>query len=43
VVRRGKKLDVELERGIMASGFLLLTSLGIFMIARDAINLTSKL
>ena len=40
-VRGGKKLDVELEKGIMASGFLLLTSLGLFLIVRDAITLLS--
>lgn len=36
---RGKKLNIELERGIMASGFLLLTSIGMALIVKDAINL----
>jgi hypothetical protein len=34
---------VEVEKGIMASGFLLLTSLGLLLIAKDAITLGSKL
>jgi len=38
---RGKKVDPEFERGIMASGFLLLTSVGIFLIIKDALNLSS--
>lgn len=34
-------ISVQLEKGIMASGFLLLTSLGMFLIVRDAISLLS--
>ena len=40
---RGKKLDKVVEQTFMASGFLLLTGLGIFLIARDALNLGSGL
>jgi len=40
-IRGGKKLDVEVERGIMASGFLLLSSLGLFLIVRDSLHLLS--
>ena len=39
VFRGGKRMDIAVERGIMTSGFLLLTSLGLFLIVRDAINL----
>jgi len=38
-VRGGKKLDEDVEKAIMASGFLLLTGSGLFLIARDAIKL----
>jgi membrane-associated protease RseP (regulator of RpoE activity) len=36
---RGKKLDENVEKAIMASGFLLLTGAGLFLIARDAVKL----
>jgi membrane-associated protease RseP (regulator of RpoE activity) len=39
VVRGGKKLDENIEKAIMASGFLLLTGTGLFLIARDAVKL----
>jgi len=39
VIRGGKKVDQEFERAVMASGFLLLTSIGMYLIVRDAINL----
>ena len=41
VFRGGKRMDIAVEKGIMASGFLLLTSLGIFLIVRDAIHLAN--
>lgn len=41
-LRGGKKLDVGLEKGIMASGFLLLTSLGMFLIVKDALGLITS-
>eukprot|EP00890_Picochlorum_soloecismus_P002105 jgi/Picsp_1/2896/NSC_01121-R1_protein len=40
---RGKKVDPDFEKGIMASGFLLLTSVGIFLIIKDALNLSSNI
>ena len=40
---RGKKLDAIAERTFMASGFLLLTGLGLFLVARDAYNLGQTL
>lgn len=43
IVRGGKKLNPDVEKGIMASGFLLLTSMGLFLIIRDAIKLTSRM
>lgn len=42
-VIRGKKIEQDVEKGIMASGFLLLTSLGFFLIVRDALNLSQSL
>lgn len=39
-VRGGKRLPQQLERGIMSSGFLLLTATGLFLIVRDTLNLT---
>ncbi len=36
---RGKKLPQGLEQGIMASGFLVITAAGLFLVARDALNL----
>lgn len=35
----GKKVDRDAERAIMTSGFLLLTSLGMYLIFRDALRL----
>jgi membrane-associated protease RseP (regulator of RpoE activity) len=39
-VRGGKKIDADLERGVVAGGFLLLAGLGIAVIFRDVLNLT---
>ena len=36
---RRKKIDKEVEAGIMGAGLLLLTGVGIFMVFRDAIHL----
>ena len=36
---RGKKLPEKLEQGVMASGFLLLTALGIGLVVRDTLKL----
>ena len=41
-IRGGKKVDEGLEKGIMASGFLLLTSVGLFLIVRDVVNIGSR-
>ncbi|KAG7671432.1 hypothetical protein Ndes2437A_g04092 [Nannochloris sp. 'desiccata'] len=38
-IRGGKKLDENVEKAIMASGFLLLTGVGLFLVARDAVSL----
>lgn len=38
-VRGGKKLPQEVEKGFMASGFLLLTAMGMGLVVRDTINL----
>ena len=38
-VRGGKKLPSEVEQGIMSSGFMLVTVLGLFLIVRDTLNL----
>ncbi|CAI6009558.1 unnamed protein product [Closterium sp. NIES-65] len=38
-VRGGKKIPVDVERGIMSSGFLALLGAGIFLIVKDTINL----
>ena len=38
-IRGGKKLDEDVEKAIMASGFLLLSGAGLFLIARDAVKL----
>ena len=38
-VRGGRKLPAAVEGGIMASGFLLLTALGLGLVVRDTINL----
>ena len=40
---RGKKLDAIVERTFMASGVLLLTGLGMFLVIRDALNLGQSL
>lgn len=40
VVRGGKKIDVNIEKAVMASGFLLLSSVGLFLIVRDALQLS---
>lgn len=37
---RGKKLPTGLEQGIMASGFLLITAVGLLLVLRDTLNLT---
>ncbi len=37
---RGKKLEQKLEQGIMASGFLLITAVGLLLVLRDTLNLT---
>lgn len=39
-LRGGKKLDEDVEKGIMASGMLLLMTTGMFLIARDVVTLT---
>ena len=36
---RGEKVDQDFERAVMAGGFLLLTSLGMYLIIKDALNL----
>ena len=36
---RGKKLPQGVEQGIMASGFLLITAVGLLLVFRDALNL----
>lgn len=38
-LRGGKKLPPGLEQGVMNSGLLLLTMLGIGLVVRDTINL----
>lgn len=43
LVRGGKKIDPDVEKGVMASGFLLLTSIGLFLIVKDALTLSSGL
>lgn len=40
---RGKKLDKIVEQTFMASGFLLLTGLGVFLVIRDALSLGQSL
>jgi membrane-associated protease RseP (regulator of RpoE activity) len=40
-MRGGKKLPQEFEKGFMASGFLLLTAMGMGLIVRDTFNLIS--
>ena len=42
-LRGGQKLDRGLERGFMASGFLLLTAMGMALVVRDTINLIPHL
>lgn len=37
---RGKKLPAGVEQGIMASGFLLITAVGLLLVLRDTLNLT---
>jgi membrane-associated protease RseP (regulator of RpoE activity) len=37
---RGKKLPTGIEQGIMASGFLLITGVGLLLVLRDTLNLT---
>lgn len=37
--RGGKKLPSEIEQGIMSSGIMLVTVLGLFLIVRDTLNL----
>lgn len=39
-VRGGKKVAAEVEKGIMASGLLLLMTVGIVLVVRDTLNLT---
>lgn len=38
-LRGGQKLPEKLEQSVMASGFLLLTALGIGLVVRDTIKL----
>ncbi|GLI59615.1 hypothetical protein VaNZ11_001547 [Volvox africanus] len=38
-VRGGRKLPAVVEQGVMASGFLLLTALGVGLVIRDTLNL----
>eukprot|EP00887_Chlorella_sp_A99_P000182 scaffold13.g182.t1 len=38
---RGKKIDASVERGIMASGFLLLFTAGMVLIVKDALSLSA--
>lgn len=40
---RGRKLDKMVEQTFMASGFLLLTGLGLFLVVRDALTLGQSL
>jgi len=40
---RGKKLEKVVEQSFMVSGFVLLTGLGLFLVARDVLNLGSGL
>ncbi|RMZ52433.1 hypothetical protein APUTEX25_000012, partial [Auxenochlorella protothecoides] len=40
---RGRKLDETVEKTVMASGLLLLTSLGMFLILRDVVSLGGQL
>lgn len=42
-LRGGKKVNADLEKGIMASGLLLLTGLGMFLVVRDTLTLTGVL
>lgn len=42
-IRQGKKLPKELEATFMASGFLLLVSVGVFLIIKDTVTLLPKL
>eukprot|EP00892_Ulva_mutabilis_P005377 jgi/Ulvmu1/3210/UM015_0251.1 len=42
-IRQGKKLPKELEASFMASGFLLLVSVGVFLIIKDTVTLLPKL
>lgn len=37
---RGKKLPAGIEQGIVASGFLLITAVGLLLVLRDTLNLT---
>ncbi len=37
---RGKKLPAGVEQGIVASGFLLITAVGLLLVLRDTLNLT---
>ena len=36
---RGKKLPQDVEKGFMASGFLLLTAMGVVLVVRDTLNI----
>ena len=38
--RGGRKLPQELERGVMSSGFLLLTAMGLTLIVKDTLHLS---
>ena len=39
-LRGGKKMDENLEKGIMAGGFLLLMTAGVSLIVKDTLTLT---
>ena len=39
-LRGGKKVDENLEKGIMAGGFLLLMTAGVSLIVKDTLSLT---
>ena len=40
-VRGGRKVDPNLEKGVMASGFLLLLTAGAFLIVKDTLGLVA--
>ena len=41
-LRGGRKVDPALEKGVMASGFLLLLTTGAFLIVKDTLGLVSS-